>query len=125
VRSCLTCGASLEGRKATAKFCSDLHRAQYKRGKRPPEPAELAGVTVIHGEPVDDPADDAAVLPSLEDVALLLAATMAAARATTPTAVAGLSREYRATLAEIEARKPTAKDGIDEIAERRARRGSA
>jgi hypothetical protein len=56
-----------------------------------------------------------------ESLARLLAAAIVAPT-TPPTAVAGLSREYRATLAEVEAAAPRKPDGIDDIARRRAAR---
>lgn len=115
MRSCLTCGASLEGRKASAKFCSDLHRAQYKRGKRAPELAEVVVLASAAAEA------ESVELITLEEVAAELQRSLQSPM-TPPTAKAGLAREYRATLAEIDAKRPKAKDGIDEIAERRARR---
>lgn len=62
-------------------------------------------------------------LMTLTEVAARIAARMASPD-TPPSGLAALAREYRATLAEIEKARPKAKDGIDEIAERRARRGA-
>jgi hypothetical protein len=117
VRTCQTCGASLEGRRSTAKFCNDLHRAEFKRGKRAPVLAEV--VELAPAAEDDRPVE----LITLEAVAAELQFSLQSP-ATPPSAKAGLAREYRATLAEIEAKRPKAKDGIDEIAERRARRSS-
>lgn len=72
--------------------------------------------------PAAQPSPDAP-LPTLEDVAAELAAQLRSPHCP-PTAKAALAREYRATLAEIEKARPKAKDGIDEIAERRTRRGA-
>lgn len=114
MRTCETCGTSLEGRRSTARFCTDLCRANAKRGHRAPV-VELVSAEVE--------ASEAAELITLEDVAAVLQASLRSLN-TPPSAKASLAREYRATLAEIERRTPKVKDGIDMLAERRAQRGA-
>lgn len=105
-----------------ARFCSTPHRVAAAKARRRGLP-ESATVTVLRSEPTA--ADDVSVeLITLEDVAAELQRSLRSPM-TPPTAKAGLAREYRATLAEIDAKRPKAKDGIDEIAERRARRSGS
>lgn len=113
MRSCGACGKSLDHR-PRARFCDGTCRVRYSRGQRSTGP--IAPV-------VDLPPDDEAPLLDLEDVARELGRQLRSP-ATPAAAKAGLAREYRATLAEIERRAPKAKDGIDMLAERRARRVS-
>lgn len=116
MRRCQACGTSLEGRSPRARYCSSTCRGRGHRGAAPlvplPAPNEAAAAP-----------DPDAPLPTLEEVAAELAAQLRSPHCP-PTAKAALAREYRATLAEIEKSRPKAKDGIDEIAERRARRGA-
>ncbi len=80
----------------------------------------IAEVTPIS----DEISGDREVLMSLADVARELQHKLRSPR-TPPTALAGLAREYRATLTEIEKSKPRAKDDVDELLERRQRRSGA
>lgn len=114
-RACAQCGVKLNfpdrpGRPRTK--CEDCS-PRRKRDERRRAPKVVA---LPDPPPVDE-------LPDLEAVASLMAQRLASPE-TPPSAVAALAREYRATLAEIEKSRPKAKDGIDEIAERRARRGA-
>jgi hypothetical protein len=117
VRTCETCGTSIEGRHPKARFCTDVCRSRHKRGYR----AKAGTVVAL---PTAPEPEEPEALPTLVDVAAELARQLRS-QATPPTAKAALAREYRATLAEIEKNQPRAKDGIDEIAERRARRAGA
>lgn len=116
MRRCDACGGSLEGRDKRAKFCDAKCRVRYGRGHR--APAVVVDLPFTAPEPV---ADDNPL--TLEEIAAELRTTLR--RSDTPaSAKAGLARELRATMAEIEARKPVAKDGIDELLDRRNRRTS-
>lgn len=115
MRRCQACGESLEGRSPRARYCSSTCRGRGFRGAAPLVP--------LPGPDEAPVADPDAPLPTLEEVAAELAAQLRSPHCP-PTAKAALAREYRATLVEIEKGKPKAKDGIDEIAERRARRGA-
>ena len=115
MRRCVACGKPLQdGRRLTAKFCDATCRQRHARGTTAPTTIE-----VVDFGPVED--DAPGELISLETVAAELQRTLRSVH-TPPSAKASLAREYRATLAEIEAKRPKARDAIDEIAERRAQR---
>jgi hypothetical protein len=114
VRACAACGRPLgSDRRSTAKYCDDTCRKHFQRGAR-------ADVVVRMPVPVQK-AGDPVPLMALDEIARELAATIADP-ATPRTALAGLSREYRATLAAIEAAAPKPSDAVDELFARRAAR---
>lgn len=132
MRACAACGASLEGRRPQARTCSDRCRDRLKkraaRGsvvelppRTAPEEAESPLVARLHVELVA-----ADRLETAEgEHALFLARRLVAATRDTGSAVASLSKEYRA--ARIEALKGavTERSGLDELRARRdAKRGA-
>ena len=112
MKRCEVCGASMVGRRSVAKYCSDVCRARAKRGYRAPT-VEPVGPT--------EPATTDDELLSLEELAREVQRTLRS-RETPATAKAGLSREYRAILDEIDQRRTPAADAVDELFERRVRR---
>jgi hypothetical protein len=72
----------------------------------------------MRGEVDDDGDDQAPVgdeqLMTLEELARLLAFKLASPN-TPPTAIAGLAREFRTTLTEVEARKPAEQDPLERL----------
>lgn len=117
MRRCQACGNPLgEDRRRTAKFCpGSLCRTRFARGHRAPAvvvelPAATAGEAAAIGEVL-----------SLEDVARELSRQLVAPN-TPPSAKAQISRELRATIAEINRSKPRERTVIDDLAERRAQR---
>jgi len=117
-RTCAQCGVTLPfpdrpGRPRTKCLDCSPPRARDTRRRK-------AKVVPLPTEVTTSDPDE---LMSLTEVAARIAARMASPD-TPPSGLAALAREYRATLAEIEKSRPKAKDGIDEIAERRARRGA-
>lgn len=120
MRSCRTCGSSLEGRTPRAQFCDSGCRTRYARGHRPAVVVEFVPKAEPDAEPVED--DDEG--PTLEEIAAELRRTLRSAN-TPASAKAGLARELRATMDAIAASKPKPKDAVDELFERRAARGGA
>lgn len=118
-RTCAQCGVTLPfpdrpGR--PRKKCLDCSPPRARDTRR-----RKAKVVAL---PTETPPVEADDLMTLTEVAARIAARMDSPD-TPPSGLAALAREYRATLAEIEKSRPKAKDGIDEIAERRARRGAS
>ncbi len=120
-RDCAHCGASFTppGKGSKARFCCGAHRVAALKNRKMGLPE--ARVTLLPSA-VDEPSTTQ--LLTLEEVAGVLAAKLLSSN-TPPTATAGIARVYVTTLAEIESRAPKAKGRIDELMERRARRGSA
>lgn len=114
MRRCKACGQPITD-KPRAIYCNDRCRAAYGAGKR--APAEVAQLPGAAGEPVEQPDE----LLTLDDLARELRRTLLSP-STPPNAKAGLSREYRAVLEEIDRTKPRPKDGVDELLERRLER---
>lgn len=109
MRRCESCGTALEGRTPRARFCDARCRVRFSRGHRVP--------AVVVELPVDQAPSDSdrpVELITLEELVVELQTTIRS-RHTPPSAKAGLSRELRAALAEIEKMKPAAKDGFDEL----------
>lgn len=106
-----------------ARFCQVSCRVLAARARKMGLP-ELAPVIAEVTPISDEISGDREVLMSLADVARELQHKLRSPR-TPPTALAGLAREYRATLTEIEKSKPRAKDDVDELLERRQRRSGA
>ena len=114
MRRCKTCGADLSGR-PRAVFCDGGCRTRYARGLRAPAQVVDLVVPIAAAEPADEQ------LLTLEQLARELQRTLRAV-GTPPTAKAGLAREYRATLEEIERRRDPDPDVVDELFARRSRR---
>lgn len=115
MRSCLVCGESLEGRRPNARYCSEAHRKQAKRG------GLVVELPTAPPVPEHDPGDD---LMTLEELARELQAAIRS-RQTPPSAKSGLAKQYRDTLTEIAAKSPKPKNRIDELMERRRARAGA
>lgn len=118
MRRCETCGTSIEGRAARARYCSDLCRTRGKRGYSAPA---LVPVDQVDAE--ETSAEEPGEL-TLDEIAAELRRTLND-RSTPASAKAGLARELRATMDAIAALAPPAKDGIDELFEARRRRTGA
>lgn len=114
MKRCEACGASLAGRSKRARFCNGTCRVRYGRGHR----AEAVVVELPSARAgAEEPAESEATLDSIAEE---LQRTLHD-RATPATAKAALARELRATLAAIAASRPPARDGVDELFERRNR----
>ena len=128
MRSCATCGASIEGRNARARFCSDLCRARGRRlGHAVPahDPAEVAPAAVSGRVTAATRAEvDAVGLAgaALAEVALTLALQIDALA--DPRTMPGLTREWRAAMAELRAMSTAAPvvNPLDELRRRREQR---
>ena len=119
-RTCARCGRGFPGR-GRARFCRAACRQAAMKARKMGLPERSPVVLLNAAAPAVAAAEGTAEPMDRVGLARVLAAAIAAPT-TPPTAVAGLSREYRATLAEVEAEAPRAPDGIDDIARRRAAR---
>lgn len=123
MRSCEACGGSLEGTHPSRRFCDDKCRKRGARG---------AKVTELHGADGTPPATVyGATLATLQTAdradtpagaAALVIARKLDAGGDTGSAVAALTRELRAAVAEAVANATVAGDQIDEIARKREER---
>lgn len=118
-RDCDCCGKEFTSPpRSRARFCSTKCRVAAAKARRQGVPESRPELRAIRGEVVDggDPAENAGddVLMTLEELARLLAYKLASP-ATPPTAVAGLAREFRTTLAEVEARRPAEADPLERL----------
>ena len=128
MRQCATCGASIEGRNARARFCSDLCRARGRRdGLATPATVE-PDVVAVAGRVTAATRAEVVELgvggSALAEVALVLALQVDALA--DPRTMPGLTREWRAAMAEL--RALTAVDApvvnpLDELRRRREQRG--
>ncbi len=120
-RGCDCCGKEFTPKpRSRARFCSTKCRVAAAKARNQGVPESRPELRAIRGELDDDVPESAAAadgdgeLMTLEELARLLAHKLASPR-TPPTAVAGLAREFRTTLVEVEARRPVAKDPLEQL----------
>lgn len=123
-RTCQTCGASLEGKRGDARYCSSICRTRAAR-LRPVRPATAIAPDQAPGRPAAATGAEAqslGVTGSLADAALLLAEQIDAADQRTMPA---LMREWRAAMAELRAasKASASANPLDELRRRRERAG--
>lgn len=118
-RECSCCGREFTPPNlgSRARFCSAKCRVAAAKARRMGVSEARPELRAIRGEVLDveaeaEPGDDA--LMTLEELARLLAHKLESPN-TPPTAVAGLAREFRTTLAEVEARKPADADPLERL----------
>lgn len=117
-RECDCCGKPfIPKARSRARFCSTACRVAAKKARDQGVPELRPELRAIRGEVIDvesvAPAVDGELM-TLEELARLLASKLASPN-TPPTAVAGLAREFRSTLAEVEARKPSEVDPLERL----------
>jgi len=104
--------------RSRARFCSTACRVAAAKAREQGVPERRPELRVMRGEVDDDGDDQAPVgdeqLMTLEELARLLAFKLASPN-TPPTAIAGLAREFRTTLTEVEARKPAEQDPLERL----------
>ena len=121
-KSCGSCGAAFESKRAAGRWCSDRCR---KRAQRAPAPAVVLAVPPGEGELTEvtrlELQEAGRVDTSLGQAALLLARRLDSTSADTGSSLAALVREHRATLAEATRGLKVAGDLLDELKARRDR----
>ncbi len=125
---CVVCQRPFQALRSTARYCDATCRQRAKRagGVSPvaalPEPtdAEPDLVAATRRELVRAKREDSV----LGQQALALALRLSTGAADTGSAVASLSKELRAVMAEAMAGVPAAPDALDELMERRRRKVS-
>lgn len=123
-RTCDSCGRAYTAQRRTSKFCSSGCRVRFGRGAR--KPAEVVAL----GRHSDGPLEGAALveLGAAERTATAAGqAALALARRIdtdrdTGAAVAALTREFRATMAEAKSGARLALSPLDELRARRLKR---
>ena len=114
-RECAACGEAFTPppKGSKARFCSLACRVAAAKSRRHGVPEARPDLRALRGGvEVEDQAPDE--LLSLEDLARTIAAKLASPN-TPPTAIAGLAREYRATFAEVEKRRPAEVDPLERL----------
>lgn len=120
-RECQTCGASLEGRRGHARFCSDVCRARGAKQRPAPVVAPETGAGRLAAATTAE-AQTLGVDGPLAVAALLLAEQ---ADAADQRALPALMREWRAAMAELRAASTATASAnpLDELRRRRERAG--
>ncbi len=126
---CVVCGRPFQALRSTARYCDATCRQRAKRAggvspvaalPEPPTDAEPDLVAATRRELVRAKREDSV----LGQQALALALRLSTGAADTGSAVASLSKELRAVMAEAMQGVPAAPDALDELMERRRRKVS-
>lgn len=122
-RTCSSCGRPFEAERSTAKYCGPTCRKRASR--RPSEPSgPVAALPIGLVEATRTELAAAGQESSALGQAALRLAERMCGEFDTGSAVAALSKELRAVMAEALADAPKAADAMDELALRRAQRAS-
>lgn len=119
LRTCAGCGREFEGRRATAKYCSEacgrrVRRANATAKKSKKAPRVSGVVDAVRAE-----LEEAGRLDTVLGRAALEVADALAATHTTGSAKAALSKELRAVMAEALRGSEKKSDALDELRKRR------
>ncbi len=129
MRVCASCGASIDGKLTRARFCSDVCRARARRKGEPfaPPPPDPVDPTATAGRVTAATRAEVAALgfedSGLAEVALTLALQIDALA--DPRTMPGLTREWRAAMAELRAlsvQQAPVVNPLDELRRRREQR---
>lgn len=139
-RACTVCGSTYEAQRVTARYCSTRCRTRASRAGTSKKAGDQVVTQLPTSSPANQPAQShgttyAATLSALETAdraqtplgraALILAERLDNSHRDTGSAVASVSREWRATLADALKGANAAKSAVekhrDELAERRRR----
>jgi hypothetical protein len=128
---CSACGKPFEAERSTAKFCGATCRKRQSRKAGPvadmPDPTPIAPPETAKDSLVDAVKADLKAAGRLDSAlgrqALRLAERMGSTF-DTGSAIAALSRELRAVMAEALQNGAKAADGLDELAARRAQKAA-
>lgn len=128
-RICQQCGSTFEAKRVSAKYCTDQCRAMasnIRLGKSPPKPLTVTPPAPPPGGIMASTLARLEALGKVDDpsgqVALMLAQQMDAGMP--PGALAGVSKEHRATLEALAVGAKVAADPMDELTARRRNRGA-
>ncbi len=127
--TCRSCGSSFEAQRGTAVYCGATCRQRARRSG-----LTTAPVVPLPPPPEDDPPLVVSVRAELARAkradsvlgqqAIALAGRLATGSADTGSAVASLSKELRAVMAEAMQGVPAAPDALDQLAARRIQKAS-
>lgn len=128
-KTCAVCPAEFEAKRAVAKYCSERCR---KRAQRRPGGVHREVVPIEQAKPADWPIvevtrrelEAAGRLDSVTGQQAMRLAERMCGQFDTGSAIAAISKELRAVMAEALADAPKVADSLDELAERRRRKAA-
>lgn len=127
-RSCEACGGAYEAKRSSSRFCSDRCRKRAKRSGLnepvPPRGPEHEAASAVLPSVVRQLTEAGALDSPAGQLCVTLATRLDTPGIDTGSAVAAVSRELRAVLADALGTAETAADPIDELRERRDRRNA-
>lgn len=129
-RTCAMCGRGLEGKRPSAKFCSDRCRVRSYRhpeaiGRAQPSRAAEEGDGPLRAAARAELAAGGRLNSSTGQAALALASRIDSGERETGSSMAALVKEYRTTLAAALKSAGETTDPLDELRARRERKRNA